>query len=71
MDRQLAMLHAVPEVLAKNKDLAECFQEHWNRLVSPGNIHFTQRGEGREFLLDAAGKGLLANEQITTKEFFR
>ncbi len=71
VDRQLVMLHAVPEVLAKNKDLAECFQEHWNRLVSPGNIHFTQRGEGREFLLDAAGKGLLANEQITTKEFFR
>ena len=37
--------------------------------MSPGNIHFTQRGEGREFLLDAAGKGLLAHEQITTKEF--
>ncbi|MBA62904.1 MAG: DEAD/DEAH box helicase [Planctomycetaceae bacterium] len=71
VSREMVMLHAVPSVMAKNKDSANIFQEHWNRLVSPGRIIFTQRGDGREFLLEAAEKGLLTTQKITIKEFFR
>jgi superfamily II DNA or RNA helicase len=68
--RQMVMLHAVPEVLSKNKDLAEAFKEHWNRLISPGDLIFTQRGDGREFILEAVEKGLVVNQKVSKKEFF-
>ena len=68
--RQMVMLHAVPEVLSKNKELAETFKEHWNRLISPGDLIFTQRGDGREFILKAVEKGLVVNQKVSKKEFF-
>ncbi len=69
--RELIMLHAVPEVLSRNKELAARFQEHWNRLVSPGEVIFTRRGEGRELILNAAEQGLVVEQDVATKEFFR
>ena len=69
--RELVMFHAVPDVLSKNKDLANIFKEHWNRLVSPGELLFTQRGEGRDFIMEAAEKGLVISQKVATKEFFR
>tara|TARA_B100000700_G_scaffold86602_1_gene97475 strand:+ start:1755 stop:4589 length:2835 start_codon:yes stop_codon:yes gene_type:complete len=71
VERVMVMLHAVPNALAKNKEVANIFLEHWNRLVSPGRVMFTQRGDGRDFLLEAAGQGLLTTQQVSTKEFFR
>jgi len=65
------MFHAVPTELARNKTLAETFRDHWNRLVSPGNLIYTQRDEGREFLQGAQAEGLLVSENVETKEFFR
>lgn len=69
--RDLVMLHAVPSALAKNREQAEIFQKYWNRMVSPGKLIYTQRGEGHDFLLEAAEKGLLINGPAETKEFFR
>jgi len=69
--RELVMFHAVPDVLSKNKDLANIFKEHWNRLVSPGEMLFTQRGEGREFIMEAAESGMVISQKVATKEFFR
>ncbi|MEE2825519.1 MAG: hypothetical protein VYE64_02705 [Planctomycetota bacterium] len=63
--------HAVPSALAKNREQAEIFQKYWNRMVSPGNLIYTQRGEGHDFLLEAAEKGLLISGKAETKEFFR
>ena len=71
IERELVMLHAVPSVMAKNKDQATIFKGHWNRLVSPGDLIYTQRGEGHDFLMEAAEQGLLITEKVGTKEFFR
>ncbi len=70
-ERELIMIHAVPEVMAKNRKLADLFKGHWNRLVSPGELIFTQRGDGRELLMEAASKGLWTHQKVDTKEFFR
>ena len=70
-ERELFMLHAVPAVMAKNKEQATIFKQHWNKLVSPGELIYTQRGEGHDFLIEAADQGLLMTEKVETKEFFR
>ncbi|MCH2181348.1 MAG: DEAD/DEAH box helicase family protein [Mariniblastus sp.] len=69
--RDLVMLHAVPSALAKNREQAEIFKKYWNRMVSPGELIYTQRGEGHDFLLEAAEQGLLLPQNAETKEFFR
>ena len=40
-------------------------------MVSPGELIYTQRGEGHDFLLEAAEQGLLLPQNAETKEFFR
>ena len=45
---ELAMYHAVPTALAKNKSDVSVFQKYWNRLVSPGAAIYAHRGEGEE-----------------------
>ncbi len=68
--RSMQLLHAVPSAFAKNKDLAVIFQRHWNAHVSPGEVVFTQRGEGEQLLEFAMAKGLVPKTQPNRKEVF-
>ena len=68
--RERAMWHAVPAALAKNKDLVEVFQKHWNRHVSPGEAVFGQRGEGAAILEKARRKGLSPSGAVHEKDIF-
>lgn len=49
----MAMYHAVPDVLAKNKSDVAVFEKHWNLLVSPGEAIYTLRGQGEQKLREA------------------
>lgn len=55
--RELAMLHAVPGELSKNKADVLVFQGHWNRWVSPGEAVYSHRGEGERMLQEAKMAG--------------
>ncbi len=68
--RELAMLHAVPSMLAKNKQLVALFEKHWNEHVSPGSAVFAQRGKGEESVERAKAGGLESNPTIHEKEIF-
>lgn len=54
---ELAMLHAVPSELARNKTDVLVFQKHWNRLVSPGEAVYAHRGGGEKMVQAAIAKG--------------
>jgi superfamily II DNA or RNA helicase len=45
--------HAVPQMLARNKELAEHFRKMWARYVGPTELVYTRTPEGRSFLLKA------------------
>lgn len=47
---EIAMYHAVPTALAKNKSAVTVFQKYWNRHVSPGEAVYAHRGEGEELV---------------------
>ena len=47
---ELAMYHAVPTALAKNRSDVNVFQKHWNQLVSPGEAIYAHRGEGEQLV---------------------
>jgi hypothetical protein len=64
------MLHAVPSVLAKNKDLALIYQRHWNRCVSPGEALYAYRGAGKELIAVALREGQTPRGRIHKKEIF-
>tara|TARA_R110002111_G_scaffold262504_1_gene338859 strand:+ start:12266 stop:15115 length:2850 start_codon:yes stop_codon:yes gene_type:complete len=70
-DQELAMLHAVPAILARNKQLVEIFETHWNQHVSPGEALFAYRGEGAQLLEQAAHDGLVPHSKIHMKETFQ
>lgn len=69
--RESVMLHAIPSVLAKNRDLVAIYQRHWNRLVSPGEAIFALRGEGQELLDQAQRLGQTPHSHVHEKEIFR
>lgn len=69
-ERSLAMLHAVPTILGKNKELAELYQRHWNQHVSPGEAIFAQRGSGEETLERARRNGKVPLANVHDKEIF-
>jgi len=69
-DRRLAMLHAVPTALSKNKDLASLYSRHWNRCVSPGEAVYAFQGPGQELLHQARQQGLTPKGEIHDKEIF-
>lgn len=52
--------HAVPELLGKNKILAEYFNNQWQRLVGDSELVFTRTIEGRKLLLKSRTKSLAA-----------
>ena len=68
--RKLAMLHAVPTVLAKNRGLVDIYLKHWNRLVSPGEAYFARKGRGQELLDNARRKKLVPPGWVHEKEIF-
>ena len=67
---QLAMVHAVPAELARNKHLVSVFEKHWNQYVSPGEACFAYRGKGAELLEHAQRSGLSPHAKIHRKEIF-
>lgn len=67
---QRVMWHAVPSLLAKNKDTVAIFQRHWNRLVSPGDAIYAHRGEGEELVRKAVESGRSPATPIHEKEVF-
>jgi hypothetical protein len=68
--RTMQMLHAVPTVFARNKELALIYQRHWNAHVSPGEAVFAQRGEGEQLLERACQTGLVPQSPPHRKEIF-
>ncbi len=68
--RQMAMLHAVPTALAKNKDLVTIFQRHWNAYVSPGQAVYALQGEGERLVGNAVRDGTAPSGQVHRKEVF-
>lgn len=50
--------HSVPEILGRNKALAEHFKSQWERLVGPCDLIFTRSLEGRKILLKSRVKSL-------------
>lgn len=67
---QLAMVHAVPLELARNKALVSVFEKHWNQHVSPGAAFFAYRGKGAELIEHAQQSGLSPHAKIHRKEIF-
>jgi hypothetical protein len=55
--------HAVPKVLARNKELAEHFARMWSRYVGPAELVYTRNEEGRRLLLRARANSLSAGFQ--------
>ena len=51
---EVVKVHAVPKVLARNKERALLFQKHWNTHVSPGNLWFHKDDGTRSMLKEAA-----------------
>ena len=68
--REMVMLHAVPTVLAINRDTAEVFQRHWNREVSPGRVVYARNDEGRQLIGEAATHDWLPKTIVHDKEMF-
>ncbi|VTR51312.1 Hef nuclease [Sphingobacterium thalpophilum] len=52
--------HSVPEILGRNRNLAEYFQSQWERLVGACELIFTRTIEGRKLLLKSRVKSLAA-----------
>ena len=52
--------HSVPEILGRNKKLAEYFQNQWERLVGSCDLIFTRTLDGRKILLKSRVKSLAA-----------
>ncbi len=50
--------HAVPELLGKNKNLAEHFKNQWEKLVGSCELIFTRTINGRKLLLKSRIKSL-------------
>ncbi|MFN3195158.1 MAG: DEAD/DEAH box helicase family protein [Chlorobiota bacterium] len=50
--------HSVPEILGRNKKLAEYFKDQWERLVGPCELIFTRTVDGRKLLLKSRVKSL-------------
>lgn len=68
--RRRTMMHAVPSLLAKNKQLVAIYQHHWNRHVSPGRAVFAQRGSGEELVDQARRKRQVPIGHVHEKDIF-
>lgn len=52
--------HSVPEILGRNKNMAEYFKNQWERLVGACDLIFTRTIDGRKLLLKSRVKSLAA-----------
>lgn len=59
--------HSVPEILGRNKKLAEHFQNQWERLVGSCDLIFTRTLDGRKTLLKSRVKSLAAQFNDTVE----
>ncbi|SDC54926.1 DEAD/DEAH box helicase family protein [Pedobacter soli] len=55
--------HAVPELIARNKNLAEYFKQQWENYVGSCDLIYTRTLEGRKLLLKSRIKSLSAQFQ--------
>ena len=69
-EHELARLHAVPDVLARNKQDVLVFQKYWNEFVSPGEALFALRGEGQKVLDAAKQNASTGSIAVHEKEVF-
>lgn len=67
---EMVMLHAVPSIFSRNKELASIFQKHWNAHVSPGEAMYAYRGQGAEILDAAQRKSQTPKTNAHQKEVF-
>jgi hypothetical protein len=68
--REQAMLHAVPSMLARNKELVAIYERYWNKHVSPGEAIFALRGSGEDLVQSARQHGLAPSGFIHEKDVF-
>lgn len=52
--------HSVPEIIGRNKKMAEYFQIQWQKLVGSCDLVYTRTVEGRKLLLRSRVKSLAA-----------
>jgi hypothetical protein len=69
-NRRQVMLHAVPYALARNKELVEIYERHWNRHVSPGQAIYALRGGADDVIKQARRQGQLSQAWVQEKEVF-
>jgi len=55
--------HVVPQVLGRNKELAEHFRKMWAKYVGTTELVYTRNVEGRKVLLKARGHALSTSFQ--------
>jgi hypothetical protein len=60
--------HSVPELLGKNKTLAEYFAGQWQRLVGRCELVFTRTVEGRKLILKSRAKSLASQFDDKTEQ---
>jgi hypothetical protein len=64
------MLHAVPSVLAKKKELVGIYEKYWNRYVSPGEALYAHHGRGKDLMAQARRQGETSKARVHQKEIF-
>ena len=68
--REVVKVHAVPKILARNKDRALIFQKNWNLHVSPGSVWFYTHEGTKSMLQEAGEKDWLPDSIVHQKEVF-
>ena len=68
--REVVKVHAVPKILARNKDRALIFQKNWNLHVSPGSVWFYTHEGTKSMLQEAGEKDWLPESTVHQKEVF-
>jgi superfamily II DNA or RNA helicase len=69
-ERKLAMLHAVPRLIARHKKSVGVFQKHWNDRVSPGEAVYMHKEEGKKLVEQARLNDQLPKTSVRDKEVF-
>ena len=68
--REVVKVHAVPKILARNKDRALIFQKNWNLHVSPGSVWFYTHEGTKSMIQEAGEKDWLPDSIVHQKEVF-
>ena len=68
--REILKVHAVPKILARNKERALLFQKNWNIHVSPGNVWYYTHDGTKSMLKEAGEKGWLPTDPVHQKDVF-